>query len=101
MGRFSATRSLLLSAVFGVILPSFDVYSDVYLMHNTLNFVGDDLQSIGCKACFGKSEEEVYSKKVGVCTMCTTQGDNYYNEGGIICGGYISAMKKMLEIKEI
>ena len=94
MGCFSITRTLFSSAVFGVIFPTVDVYSDVYLMYTTVYFVGDDLQSLGCRACFGRSEDDIYNKRLGPCTMCTTTGGKYSKNGGLSCGFLPSSMKK-------
>ena len=98
MGRFSATRSLLFSAVFGVFSPSLDVYSDTSLMFSTVYYMGDDIYSLGCRACYSMSEEDVYdSKKVGHCSLCASNGDKSPNYGGLYCGRYPSAMKGILE----
>ena len=67
-------------------LPSGDVYSDVYLMYQTWTFQNSDsLEMSGCRACFGKSVEDLFPKK-HECEKCITK-NVYFN-----CGRYYSIL---------
>ena len=58
----SVALALVITMVCNVILPSLDVYGDVVLMVNTLNFNLGDTQSMsGCRACYSKNDQEVYA----------------------------------------
>ena len=58
----SVALALVITMVCNVILPSLDVYGDVVLMVNTLNFNLGDTQSMsGCRACYAKNGQEIYA----------------------------------------
>ena len=81
MGAGTVIASFVMCILFNVLFPNGDVYSDVYLMVNTLKFdLRNSLELKGCKVCYGKSEAEIYSKK-GFCNICLT--DEHY-----FCGSY-------------
>lgn len=69
----------IMSVIFSVIFPSTDVGSDVYLAHQTVNFIGDNYLLQGCLNCFHKDEKDIIEKKENGCTTCFTflQLDEY------------------------
>ena len=93
MGWFSVTTTFAMNIMFNIILPTVDIGSDVYLLHNTLTFnLGDSLEMAGCRACFGKTDDDVYKRLVTSCTTCT-YGDA--NVGSTLCGQVPSVIDKL------
>ena len=92
MGVASVVASILMCFFFNMILPSGDVYSDVYLLINVLTFnLGDSIELSGCKVCYGVTEEELYAETTS-CDVCfTSKLDS--------CGGYPSILKKLTNIQ--
>ena len=91
MGLFTVVRIFTLTIIFNTILPTGDVYSDILLMFQTLNFQNtDSIEMSGCRSCFGKSEEDLYPT-LNDCETCLTI--NYDFE----CGGYLTSMNKFHE----
>ena len=81
------------SILFNVFLPSGDVYSDLSLMVNALNFnLGDSLLLSGYRACFGKNEQEVYNVVNGSCQHCLK--NEYFT-----CGAYPPMLDKIHEVQ--
>lgn len=71
MGFFSVMTTFVMNTIFGIILPLFDVGSDTYLVHKTMNFnLGTSSQLAGCRSCYGKTEDEVYQIRVDGCMTC-------------------------------
>ena len=99
MGFLSVAKILLFSAVLGVMMPTFDIYSDGFLGWNTIHFIGENMELLGCQACYGKSEEEVYINNLNN-TCGTCHYDLYRNHGGLLCGAYPNAMKNMIELEK-
>ena len=92
MGVASVVASILMCFCFNMILPSGDVYSDVYLLINVLTFnLGDSIELSGCKVCYGVTEEELYAETTS-CDVCfTSKLDS--------CGGYPQMLKKLTNIQ--
>ena len=64
MALLTVIRIFVLSILFNMMLPSGDVYSDVYLMYQTWTFQNtDSIEMSGCRACFGKSVKDLFPKK--------------------------------------
>ena len=85
-------RIFVFTIFFNLILPSGDVYSDIILMYQSWTFqTSDSLELSGCKACYHKTEDDLYTSQ-GDCQTCITQKP-------INCGGLLSAMNKLLEIE--
>ena len=93
MGLFTVVRIFTLTIFFNTILPTGDVYSDLLLMFQTWNFQNtESIEMTGCRACFGKSEEDLYPT-LNDCETCLTKND-YFE-----CGGFLSTMNKIREVK--
>ena len=91
MALFTIARIFVLTIFFNMILPTGDVYSDILLMFQTWTFQNtDSLEMVGCRACFGKTEEDLYPTERG-CKTCVTQNANF------ACGHNIPSLKKFLE----
>ena len=92
MGVASVVASILMCFFFNMILPSGDVYSDVYLLINVLTFnLGDSIELSGCKVCYGVTEEELYAETTS-CDVCLTSRLDS-------CGGYTSILKNLTNIQ--
>ena len=93
MGLFTVVRIFVLSIFFNTILPTGDVYSDILLIFQTWNFQNtESIEMVGCRSCFGKSEEDLYPT-MNECEMCLTKNYNFY------CGHGFTSMNKIREIK--
>ena len=93
MAILTVIRIFVLTIFFNTILPTGDVYSDVLLMVETWTFQNtNSLEMVGCRACFGKTEDSLYSSEKD-CETCITKNSNFY------CGFYIPSMKKLHEIE--
>ena len=91
MTVLSVIRVFVLTIFFNVLLPSGDVYSDIYLMYQTWTFQNtESLEMFGCKACYGKKEQDLYPSDKG-CETCITQ-----NIRGL-CEVHLPFMNKFLE----
>ena len=92
MGVASVVVSILMCFFFNMILPSGDVYSDVYLLINVLTFnLGDSIDLSGCKVCYGVTEEELYAETTS-CGVCfTSKLDS--------CGGFPVILKMLTNIQ--
>ena len=56
-----------------VVLPSFDIYSDITLAYKIFTFnLGDSLLMAGCRVCQGKNETDIYTLKNKSCQQCLT-----------------------------
>ena len=94
MGLATILASFAACLFFNVFLKSFDVYSDIALAVNTLTFnVGESLLLRGCKVCYGKDEEEVFSVKNRSCQQCLTKNNMFQ------CGNSIEFLEKMSELE--
>ena len=102
-------RNILLQIVFtffvgicfGVILPTLDVASDLWLMADTLNFVGDGIEMRGCKACFAQSDatfQEHQAISNNDCNICVSDKFNY-GHSGIYCFGFPDPLDKIRRIQ--
>ena len=78
MALLTVIRIFVLSILFNMMLPSGDVYSDVYLMYQTWTFQNtDSLEMSGCRACFGKSVKDLFPKKHD-CEKCVTTNNHFW-----------------------
>ena len=94
MGLATIIASFTACLFFNVFLNSFDVYSDIALAINTLIFnLGESLLLWGCKVCYGKDEEEVFSVKNRSCQQCLTRNNMFQ------CGNSIEFLEKMSELE--
>ena len=93
MALITVIRIFALSIIFNVIVPSGDVYSDIMLMYQTWTFRNtESLEMSGCRACFGKTNEDFVSRPRNHCNICITQ-----NEFRGECGRSYKAINKLLE----
>ena len=95
MGVGSVVLTFVMCILFNVLLPTGDIGSDMYLMRNTLMFnLGRSVELSGCKACYYKSEDDVYdlSKKFRreKRKWCLIDKSFY-------CGQFLSVIDKMVE----
>ena len=94
MTLLTIVRIFTLSIFFNTILPTGDIYSDIFLMVQTWSFQNtDSLEMNGCRSCFGKSEEDLYPNS-NLSNMCLTKNFRVY------CGGFVSTTNKLLEIEK-
>ena len=94
MGLATILASFAVCFFTNVFLNSFDVYSDIALAINTLTFnVGESLLLRGCKVCYRKDEDEVFSLKNRSCQQCLTRNNMFQ------CGNSIEFLKKMSELE--
>ena len=64
MGIASVVSTFVMCILFNIFLPTGDVGSDVNLMYLTLTFnLGESLELSGCRACYHKTENEVYFRE--------------------------------------
>ena len=88
MSLFTVIRIFVLTIFFNIILPTGDVYSDILLMSQTRTFQNtDSLEMVGCRACFGKTEKDLYPNERG-CDTCVTKNTNF------LCGSFLSSMDR-------
>ena len=93
MAVFTIVRIFTLTIFFNTVLPTGDVYSDILLMFQTWNFQNtDSLEMLGCRSCFGKSEEDLYPT-LNECETCMTRNIDFW------CGRSLSSMNKYRETK--
>ena len=86
-------RIFVLAIFFNIILPTGDVYSDIILMIKTWNFRNaESIELIGCRACYGKTEEDLFSSHKD-CSTCITKNEEF------LCGQYYKSMNKLVEIE--
>ena len=94
MGLVTVIFSFALCIFSNIFINSFDVYSDILLAFNTLTFeLGSSLLLSGCRFCYGKEDEDVFSVKNNSCQYCLTE--NYHFE----CGQSIEILKKINELE--
>ena len=92
MALITVIRIFTLSIIFNVIVPSGDVYSDIMLMYQTWTFRNSEsLEMSGCRACFGKTDEDLVSRSRNQCNTCITKGQ--------CCGKYFKVINKLLELE--
>ena len=88
MGVGSVIGTFVMCILFNIILPSGDQGSDIYLMYNVLTFqLGVSVELSGCRACYGKNENEIYDSKIQFieqknCNNLCIQDKHFY------CGRY-------------
>ena len=97
MALITVIRIFTLSIIFNVIVPSGDVYSDIMLMYQTWTFRNtESLEMSGCRACFGKTDEDLEFQSKNHCNTCISKKTRYA-EGG--CGRSFKAINKLLELE--
>ena len=93
MALLSVIRIFVMAIFFNMFLPSGDIYSDIFLMLQTWNFNNiDSLEMSGCRACYGKTEHDLYHFEKA-CKTCVTKNENFQ------CGRYVSSINKLLHIE--
>ena len=55
---------------FSVLVPTTDMGSDIYLSHQTVNFIGDKKVLQVCRACFHKDGKDMLENQDKGCTTC-------------------------------
>ena len=68
---------LIMSTIFSVILPTIDIGSDIYLSHQTLNFIGGKQVLQQCRACFHKDKKDMLENYENGCATCFRFLPNY------------------------
>ena len=97
MGIASVVSTFVMCILFNIFLPTGDVGSDVNLMYLTLTFnLGESLELSGCRACYQKTENEVYYRKKALleneCETCLV--DKQFN-----CGESPLILNKLIELE--
>ena len=86
--------TFVISILFNVILPTGDVYSDVGLMVNTLQFdLGNTRELAGCRVCYGKEDNDLSLEPNHTCPHCL---ENIKSNS---CGESPGALNKLLELQ--
>ena len=94
MGLITVIMSIALCIICNIFINSFDVYTDIMLATNTLTFeFGSSLLLSGCRFCYGKEDEDIFSMKNDSCQYCLTE--NYEFE----CGMSIEILEKINELE--
>ena len=98
MSLLVVVRIFVLTLFFNLFLPSGDVYSDVILMYQTWTFRNtESLEMSGCRACFGKTDEDLVSRSRKHCNVCI------WKKGGLMgpfgCASSFKAINKLLELE--
>ena len=94
MGKLSIVSMFVVSILCNVLGPSGDIYSDVGLMVNTLTFnLGESLLLSGCRACYKRNEEDVYSLTNRPCQTC------FSDKEILVCGGHPQTLTKIQELQ--
>ena len=86
---------------FGIILPTFDIISDLLLIVDTVNFVGDNIEMAGCRACYGKSDakfEEHLPISNNDCNVCVSDKANL-GHSGIYCAAFPDSLDKITRLQ--
>ena len=94
MALITVIRIFTLSIILNVIVPSGDVYSDIMLMYQTWTFRNtESLEMSGCRACFGKIDEDLVSRSRNHCNTCIKKGQQSQ------CGRDFKAVNKLVELQ--
>ena len=98
-------NTFLVSLLFGILLPTVDIGSDVYLLYETLTFVGESIAKGGCRVCYGISQEGIetnvpnpHNENASQCNVCITEGPDDYAGSG--CGLYPFALDKLKALQD-
>ena len=96
MGKLAVISMFAQTILFSILGPSGDIYSDVGLMVNTLTFnLGESLLLSGCRACYKRNEDEVYTLKNRPCQTC-------FNDNEILdCGRHPQTLNKIQELQNL
>ena len=98
MGCLTIIRLIGMSIIFGLMLPSSDQVSDIYLMIRTYLFAGSTLGIIACKHC-AMDEMRFPLKKEKLCQVCTEENAGR-KDGGLHCGANARAIEKLSYFEE-
>ena len=92
---WTVIRIFIISIFSSLILPSGDVYSDIALMIQTWTFqsIENSLEISGCRACYGKNEQDLLFSQKG-CTTCITRNT------GFVCGEYVLSLKRLIDMEK-
>ena len=98
----SLISSLALGIFTGVVLPTFDHTSDYWLIHDTYNFQGNGLEMAGCRACYGKLENDIYEKHYSPqsnCNVCVSSAEGN-GQSGIYCSASPSSLDTINKLQK-
>ena len=96
MGKLAVVSMFAQTILFSILGPSGDIYSDVGLMVNTLTFnLGESLLLSGCRACYKRNEDEVYSIRNRPCQTCFNDNEN------LVCGRHPQTLNKIQELQNL
>ena len=98
MGCLTIIRLIGMSIIFGLLLPTSDQVSDIYLMIRTYLFAGSTLGIIACKHC-AMDEMRFPLKKEKLCQVCTEENAGR-KDGGLHCGANARAIEKLSYYEE-
>ena len=97
MGVGSVIATFVTCILFNIILPSGDQGSDVYLMYNVITFkLGVTRELSGCRACYGKTEREIYYPNIKINEKNDCNGVCIQNEY-FACGAYPTIVNNIIE----
>ena len=83
-----------------VVLPSFDIYSDITLAYKIFTYnLGDSLLLAGCRVCQGKNETDIYTLKNKSCQQCLTSSRRYEVLEIHNCGDSYEFLDKIHELE--
>ena len=60
----------IMNIIFSVLFPTTDISSDIYLSHQTVNFIGDNEVLRGCRTCFHKDKRDMLENRNKGCNTC-------------------------------
>ena len=97
MSLISVVSTFVMCILFNIFLPTGDVGSDVNLMFQALTFtLGESLELSGCRACYHKTEYEVYYREKALleneCETCLI--DKQFD-----CGYSPLMLNKLIELE--
>jgi hypothetical protein len=93
--------TFVMTIIFGIIAPTFDVSSDVKLLFDVVTFqVGNSYELAGCRSCHGLSSDEVYQPKVESCKQCLSSPRYKIWSPSTSCGFTPHYLDKIRELKE-
>ena len=92
--------TFVMTIIFGIIAPTFDVGSDVKLLVDVVTFqVGDSLELSGCRMCYGLSTDEVYNPKVEHFKTCISSPVGIDLNPSVKCDFSAASMDQLRVIK--
>ena len=104
MALGSLIRIFVMTILFNLFLPTGDIYSDIGLMLETIQFrVSDSYEILGCRACHGKTEADIAELRINNCLCARGTGRTHLFCGEKVefCGNFVSSFRKMIELDNL